>query len=177
MWVSVYTFVLCEPGARMTNQFVLFSEELSRCNWYSLPIKMQQMYMIFLSDTQNPMKILSYANITCERDTTKKVCALQSIQTVKFTHFNCSSLDYQQCVFIFYDDSTPPDLDNYRSQRKSLLNTQNTCEWKTKKNFLLKCLSCFTRHPLRVNIKLSNNIFAVGLSFQRVNESSNLYFY
>lgn len=66
-------FFLCESGARMTSQFDVFREELSLCDWYLLPTKVQQMYMVFLSDTQNPIKMSSYANITSERETFKKV--------------------------------------------------------------------------------------------------------
>lgn len=80
-WTIIFIFILCEPGARMTYQFVAFGEELSRCDWYLLSIELQRMYMIFLSETQNPMKMLCYGNITCDRDTTKKV----NIQTIMST--------------------------------------------------------------------------------------------
>lgn len=73
IWITIFTVLICEPGAKMTNQFVAFSNELSICDWYSLPIEVQRMYVISLSDTQNPIKMSSYANITCERDTSKKV--------------------------------------------------------------------------------------------------------
>lgn len=73
VWTIIFTVLLCESGARMTNQFDEFSEELSRCDWYAVSIKMQRLYMIFFSDTQNPIKLESYANVTCERETTKTV--------------------------------------------------------------------------------------------------------
>lgn len=57
----------------MTEQFERFSDELSRCDWYSLPTEMQRMYAFFLSDTQHPVKFSSYAGITCERETSKMV--------------------------------------------------------------------------------------------------------
>lgn len=76
-WTIVFFIILCEPGARLTAQFEMLSIEVSRYDWYLLPIGMQGMYIIFLSDTQNPMQILCYGNITCDRDTTKKVQNLQ----------------------------------------------------------------------------------------------------
>lgn len=83
-WMIVYTFVLCEPVARMTNQFSLFNDEVGRCDWYLLSIEMQRMYMVFLSNTQHPLKMQCYANITCERETIKKV--IQFIDNFKFKH-------------------------------------------------------------------------------------------
>lgn len=46
---------------------------MSQWDWYLLSIGMQRMYVVFLLDTQNPMKMHSYANITCERETFKEV--------------------------------------------------------------------------------------------------------
>lgn len=73
IWMTIFMFLLCEPGSRMTSQFVAFSDEIDKLDWYLLSIKLRQMYVLFLLDTQNPMKVLSYANITFERETFKKV--------------------------------------------------------------------------------------------------------
>lgn len=51
IWTVALIFVLCEPGAIMTSQFEEFCDELSQCDWYFLPIEMQRMYVIILSDT------------------------------------------------------------------------------------------------------------------------------
>lgn len=75
-WTIIFIFILCEPGAKLTYQFDTLSGELIRYDWYLLTIEMQRMYMFFLLDTQHPMKMLCYGNITCERDTTKKVFSL-----------------------------------------------------------------------------------------------------
>lgn len=71
--VTSFIFILCEPGSKMTGQFEIFGQELDRCNWYALPMELQRIYMIFLSETQNQIKMFSYGNITCERVTSKKV--------------------------------------------------------------------------------------------------------
>lgn len=72
-WMIIFVLLLCEPGTRMTNEFQAFGDELSQCEWYLLSIEMQRMYLIFSMDTQNPIKMMSYANIACERETSKKV--------------------------------------------------------------------------------------------------------
>ena len=73
IWLILFIFLLCEPGARMTNQLGKFSDELNRSDWYLLPIELQRWYIIFVSDTQNPIKVFSYADIVCERETLKRV--------------------------------------------------------------------------------------------------------
>lgn len=73
IWMVIFLSIICEPGARVTNQFEVFENELSQSDWYLLSIAMQRMYVIFLLDTQNPVEMLSYANIPCGRDTLKKV--------------------------------------------------------------------------------------------------------
>lgn len=71
--VNSFTLSLCEPGTKMITEFDIFGEELGRCGWYSLPIELQQMYMVFLSDTQHPIQISTYGGITCTRETMEKV--------------------------------------------------------------------------------------------------------
>lgn len=73
MWAYGALFLVCEPGQRVTNQFEMFSEELQRCDWDELPIEMRRMYLIFLSDTQQPVNIACFFNVICSRETFKKV--------------------------------------------------------------------------------------------------------
>lgn len=94
LWIVLITFMLCEPGAKMTNQFITYSEELSRCDWYLMSTKMQQMYVVFLLDTQNPIKMLSYANITCERETSKQVILSACTMYIELDRFPI-------CIFPF----------------------------------------------------------------------------
>lgn len=76
VWLFGFILLVCEPGERMTNRFEIFSEELSRSDWYLLPIEMQRIYLVFLSNTQNAINVSSYGGITCERETSKKVWKL-----------------------------------------------------------------------------------------------------
>ena len=72
-WVFGLVFVACEFGERMTDQFESYGEELERCDWNLLPIEMQRMYLIFLTDTQQIKTIQCYFGIVCSRETYKKV--------------------------------------------------------------------------------------------------------
>lgn len=77
-------FILCELGVMMTKHFEIFCEKYAQCPWYSMPIDMQRMYMIFLATTQSPISMTSYGGITCERDTSKKV----EMNTFEFRYFS-----------------------------------------------------------------------------------------
>lgn len=68
--------IVCEPGERVTNQFEQFGVNLDQCKWNKLPIEMQRIYLIFLSDAQQPKYIRSYGGIVCTRETFKQACIL-----------------------------------------------------------------------------------------------------
>ena len=72
-WTFALIFSVCELGEQMSNGFDSFDDKLCQCDWYSFPIQLQQIYLIFLSNTQQPTNIACYGNISCTRDTFKKV--------------------------------------------------------------------------------------------------------
>lgn len=57
------------------NQYELLNDEMYQCDWYSFLIEMQQMFVTFMSFTQQPVLIHGYGNTLtqCRRDTFKKV--------------------------------------------------------------------------------------------------------
>lgn len=63
----------CEFSEEIIAEFDKFNEELSRCEWYLFSNELQQMYLTFILDTQQPKLIQGYGNIMCTRDTFKKV--------------------------------------------------------------------------------------------------------
>lgn len=71
----VLIFFLCELGNMVTNQYELLNDEMYQCDWYSFSIEMQQMFVTFMSFTQQPVLIHGYGNTLtqCRRDTFKKV--------------------------------------------------------------------------------------------------------
>lgn len=82
----------------MTNQFEQFGLEFGRCEWNNLPIELQRMYLISLSDTQQPKNIQTYSGIMCTRDTFKKVLQWQGTsygRSSKFKHFSIVILAFR----------------------------------------------------------------------------------
>lgn len=73
LWIFTFILIVCEPGEQVTYQFDQFSVEFDQCEWNKLSIGMQRMYLIALSDTQQPKNIQSYCGIICTRDTFKQV--------------------------------------------------------------------------------------------------------
>lgn len=77
-WALMCMSIFCELGERVTNHFETVDEELQRCDWHMLPIEVQRIYLIFISDTQQPRNITCYGDISSTRDTFKKVFQLRS---------------------------------------------------------------------------------------------------
>ena len=74
MCVSILTiFFFCEFGDMINTQFDEFDDQLRQCDWYTFPIEMQQLLVIFMTSTQRPAMIQGFANTECTRDAFKKV--------------------------------------------------------------------------------------------------------
>lgn len=73
VWAFVMIFIFCEHSEQMINEFEAFDQKLGLCTWYPLPLEMQRMYLIFVSNTQQPKIIRGYGDILCTRDTFKRV--------------------------------------------------------------------------------------------------------
>lgn len=73
LWIFGFNLVACEPGERVSHRFHQFGMEFERCEWNKLPIEEQRMYLIFLSDTQQPKNIQAYGGVLCSRETFKRV--------------------------------------------------------------------------------------------------------
>lgn len=72
-WIFGSLFFVCEIGDQVTFHFDLFGKELERFDWHMLPIKTQQFYSIFLSDTQQAKNIECYGNVLLTRESFKRV--------------------------------------------------------------------------------------------------------
>lgn len=70
----LFNILVCQFGEMVNNQFALFDAKLYRRDWYAFPIEVQQLLLIFMSDTQRPAVYRGYGGIECTRDTFKKVC-------------------------------------------------------------------------------------------------------
>lgn len=67
------SFLYCELGEMIKNEFNIFNEELCQCKWYLFSIDVQRMILIFMSDAQQPMLLRGYGNIVCTRNSFKNV--------------------------------------------------------------------------------------------------------
>lgn len=95
-WIFFVSLLIFEPGERVTNQFNQFGIKLDRCKWNKLSIRMQKMYLIFLSDTQQPEYIRTYGGIRCTRQTFEKVFKKLEILFASREYFNhISHLPFQ----------------------------------------------------------------------------------
>lgn len=73
IWTFGFIFFICEPGERVKYHFEKFYDELCRSDWNLFPLDVQQIYLTFLLQTQRPIIIKSYGNISCTRETFAQV--------------------------------------------------------------------------------------------------------
>lgn len=71
--IFIIIFLICEIGENVAIQFEKFETQLSQCQWYLLPMEMQQIFLIFMAHSQQIPNIESFGNIACIRETFKKV--------------------------------------------------------------------------------------------------------
>lgn len=77
--ILVVDFLICELGERVSREYETFYNKLCECDWYALSIEMQQKYLIFLAHTQQTPNISCFGNVTCTRETFKKVISNSNI--------------------------------------------------------------------------------------------------
>lgn len=93
--VAAGALLVCESCERVSGEFESFDMKLSRSDWHLLSSKMQRLYLIFVAYAQQTPNIQGYGNISCNRETFKRVI---------FFPFH----DYQNClVFESRIDSIP----------------------------------------------------------------------
>lgn len=102
----------------VTNRFDKFHDALWQFDWYFMPIKMQQIYLLFMLNCQHPVIIRGLANIWCTRETFKSVSISLNFEFwvlnwKLFVHLKCNNLysfltvtDSENGVFVFH--GTPP---------------------------------------------------------------------
>lgn len=72
-WAVALVFIVCEFGQQFTNAFDKFNIALGQLHWYLLPVDIQRMLSIVIINAQQPIFISCFGNITCGRETFKKV--------------------------------------------------------------------------------------------------------
>lgn len=68
-----FNFAFCNYGEYLAHRFELVAEEICKIDWYLLPLGMQQMLIVVNANAQQPTVIRGYGNITCTRETLKRV--------------------------------------------------------------------------------------------------------
>lgn len=61
--------VLCWCGEMVTHEFEIVSNELKKCKWYLLPLEMQKILLILITNAQHSTFIRGYGDIRCTRET------------------------------------------------------------------------------------------------------------
>lgn len=72
-WTCAVIFISCEIGELVTQQFEKIHAEFGQCNWYLYPIGMRKLFVIFLSNVQQPTLIRGFGNILYARSKVKEV--------------------------------------------------------------------------------------------------------
>lgn len=105
-WTFFSMFCICNLGQMITNQFERFDFALGQCNWYTLPLKIQRMSLIFSSNAQQLTVIQGY-DYKWTRNTFKMVIVSQLTSMIDetfefdilfFTQFQTIRTSY--CYFI-----------------------------------------------------------------------------
>lgn len=85
VWSFGVIFIFCSCGEMMTSEFDMISNELNQCKWYLLPLKVQELFLIFVANSQQAQFIQGYANIICTRETFQIV----SLICASYKKFKC----------------------------------------------------------------------------------------
>lgn len=72
-WSFIIIFCVCEFGERLTQQFDMFDVTLCECTWYLMPIELQRMLVIVMSNARQPIHMSSYGGIQSTRNSFKQV--------------------------------------------------------------------------------------------------------
>lgn len=119
-WTFAFVLIFCELGEMVSSEFDAFNGSVEQCKWYSFPIEMQRMVVIFMANAQQPSYIRAFGNISCTRETFKKVNLYVRSGSNLFSHHlvECPvvlrsltiisllfslMLDYQREFLLFYD--------------------------------------------------------------------------
>lgn len=87
IWSSEILIFICEIGQNVSNQCNELSDDIWKCDWYSLPHEFQRMFIIMIMNAQAPISIRGLGNIVCARVSYKRVVFLSAKYGYK-SHFN-----------------------------------------------------------------------------------------
>lgn len=71
--MNFFWFHSSELGEMLMRKFNEFNDAFYQCKWYFFSIEMQKMLLIVIANTQQPIFVQGFGNISCTRDSFKKV--------------------------------------------------------------------------------------------------------
>lgn len=80
----VQIFLICDFGHKVCNQFIALEDSIYRINWYLLPIDLQRFLLIIMIASQKSVEIRGFGNISCTRETFKKVNFNKELISIQF---------------------------------------------------------------------------------------------
>lgn len=83
-WAFVQIFIFCNLGENVSNRFVEIKDMIYYCDWYTFPNGLQKLLPTIMMSAQEPVIIHGFANLSCTRDSFKKVFFFLSKLNVHF---------------------------------------------------------------------------------------------
>lgn len=85
-WSFFQVFVFCESSEYIARQFDDVDIYML-WDWYTYPTVIQRIFPIVQIDTQKPVVLQGFGNISCTRETFKRVIFIQWFYEMKFSCF------------------------------------------------------------------------------------------
>lgn len=108
-WSISLIFIFCELGERVTDGFNELNDVICTLDWYTFPIKRQQMFQTILIAFQQPVIFQAFGSISCTRDVFKRVSSANKYfksSSIYLQNIYSPVLGCQRCMFILYDASS-----------------------------------------------------------------------
>lgn len=88
LWSLVPLFVICSGFEEITNRFDTI-DIYQECDWYKFLPKVQRMIPFIIANAQESTGFKGYANISCTRDTFKRVILSMLFELMIACHLRC----------------------------------------------------------------------------------------
>lgn len=100
----------------------MLNDAFGQCNWYLLPIEMQQMMLIVVVNAQQPTIVRGFGNTSCGRQSFKQVGDAHAFDSATLDHrkkwfFSISDIEWK--LLLFHDDAQNYRLRTIDPTRKS----------------------------------------------------------
>lgn len=103
-WSFSIVFIYCDFGERVTSEFNQITEAVYQFDWYTFPMKIQQMMPNIIIATQEPVVVRGFANTMCTRESFKMVSINEFAASILFsmTQFEIKEWQYSIVHLLFF---------------------------------------------------------------------------